>query len=178
MDNSGIIIRHLRRLNGLSLQGLSEKIGRSIGWLSEIENDSGESRLTEAEFDREPVDLNKSDVANYIFCNLGRLLDDFDVKTLRNLHFDERKVLTSLAKNASEENQIPEPLRKALRELYGLTEPTAIGISERPKKRPVPRRMESSSRKDSMTDSQAVSNDPVEVMNSTESQARRITERS
>lgn len=52
MDNYGVIIRHLRRLSGLSVQLAAKKLARSQGWLSEIENGSGRSRITESEFAR------------------------------------------------------------------------------------------------------------------------------
>jgi len=52
MENYGLIIRHLRTLAGLSVRATAQKIDRSIGWLSEIENTSGTARLTETEFNR------------------------------------------------------------------------------------------------------------------------------
>lgn len=52
MDNYGLIIQHLRTLSGLSVQQTAKKINRSVGWLSEIENNSGRCRLTETEFNR------------------------------------------------------------------------------------------------------------------------------
>lgn len=52
MDNYGLIVRHLRLLAGLSVRQTSQKIGKSIGWLSEIENSSGRARLSEKEFER------------------------------------------------------------------------------------------------------------------------------
>lgn len=52
MNNYGIIIRHLRKLNGLTVQQCALKIGRSKGWLSEVENGRGRCRLAEEEFNR------------------------------------------------------------------------------------------------------------------------------
>ncbi len=52
MENHGLIIRHLRALASLSVREAARKIGRSTGWLSEIENSTGTARLTEGEFDR------------------------------------------------------------------------------------------------------------------------------
>ena len=57
MDNYGVIIRHLRSLAGLSVREAAQKIERSAGWLSEIENASGTARLTESEFNRIVVAL-------------------------------------------------------------------------------------------------------------------------
>ncbi len=52
LENHGIIIRELRRMHGLSVRKAAEKLGRSVGWVSEIENRRGTARLTDAEFDR------------------------------------------------------------------------------------------------------------------------------
>lgn len=51
MDNHGIIINRLRIMSGLSVQQVARKIGRSKGWLSEIENNSGRSKITEPIFE-------------------------------------------------------------------------------------------------------------------------------
>lgn len=51
-ENYGIIIRELRKLQVLCVRKCAEKIGRSIGWLSEIENGKGTAQLTKVEFDR------------------------------------------------------------------------------------------------------------------------------
>jgi transcriptional regulator with XRE-family HTH domain len=50
MENYGVIIRHLRNLAELDVRAAALKIGKSTGWLSEIENNRGKSRLTEIEF--------------------------------------------------------------------------------------------------------------------------------
>jgi transcriptional regulator with XRE-family HTH domain len=52
LENHGLIIRELRKLQGLNVRNAALKINRSIGWLSEIENETGTARLTEQEFDR------------------------------------------------------------------------------------------------------------------------------
>lgn len=52
MENYGVIIRHLRNLGGLNVRTAAQKIGKSVGWLSEIENNRGKARLTETEFQR------------------------------------------------------------------------------------------------------------------------------
>lgn len=58
MENPGLIIQHLRSLSGLSVRNAAEKLGRSIGWLSEIENNCGTARITEDEFSRVVEALN------------------------------------------------------------------------------------------------------------------------
>ena len=52
MEQQGVVLRKLRQLNGLSLKKASVKIGRSAGWLSEVENGTGFARIYSAEFER------------------------------------------------------------------------------------------------------------------------------
>lgn len=52
LENHGLIIRQLRLLKGLSVRNAAIHIGKSIGWLSEIENSIGTARLRESEFHR------------------------------------------------------------------------------------------------------------------------------
>lgn len=59
-ENYGVILRTIRRMEGLSVQKFAQKIHRSNGWLSEVENGMGKSRLQPAEFER-------------IICGLGYL---------------------------------------------------------------------------------------------------------
>lgn len=66
--------------------------------------------------------ITKSDVANYVFVNLEKYLNDSDFKNLRSIHFDDKKVLASILKNVDGENDLPEEIKKALREHYGITE--------------------------------------------------------
>lgn len=56
MENVGVIIQHLRTLTGLSVRKTAQKINRSVGWLSELENSRGTARIDEDEFNR-VVDL-------------------------------------------------------------------------------------------------------------------------
>ncbi|MBK9322428.1 MAG: transcriptional regulator [Bdellovibrionaceae bacterium] len=52
LNNHGLIIRELRTRSSLSIQKAAGLIGKSVGWLCEVENDRGTSRLNTAEFDR------------------------------------------------------------------------------------------------------------------------------
>lgn len=52
MDHYGVVLRKLREMNQLSIKHASAKIGRSAGWLSEIENSKGEARILPQEFER------------------------------------------------------------------------------------------------------------------------------
>jgi transcriptional regulator with XRE-family HTH domain len=109
MENYGVIVKHLRHLNGLSVQQAAKKIGRSKGWLSEIENDSGRSRITEKEFSRIVVILEgvqhqamfKTWVAN--FKNRERTDTTFDgavlkfIRLKKNLSLNEASKLLGLS---------------------------------------------------------------------------------
>jgi len=50
--NYGVIIRQLRKIEGLSIRDFAQKIGRSSGWLSDIENCTGRCRVPTQEFHR------------------------------------------------------------------------------------------------------------------------------
>ncbi len=52
MESYGVILRKLRELKKLPLKQAAKHIGRSAGWLSEVENSRGNARLTKVEFDR------------------------------------------------------------------------------------------------------------------------------
>lgn len=58
MDNYGLIVKQLRLLNQLTLKNAAKKIGKSEGWLCEIENNRGLSRIKLHEFDRIVKTLN------------------------------------------------------------------------------------------------------------------------
>ena len=51
-SKEGLILRHLRRRIGFSLQKAAALIGKSSGWLSEVENGCGTCRISEDEFNR------------------------------------------------------------------------------------------------------------------------------
>lgn len=52
LENHGIVLRELRKRLGLSIQAAAKRIGKSAGWLCEIENSRGESRLDEVTLNR------------------------------------------------------------------------------------------------------------------------------
>jgi hypothetical protein len=63
--------------------------------------------------------ISKSDIANYMFLNITKLISESDIKAIRTLHFDERRVLGSLLRA---ENELPEELKKAIRAHYGISD--------------------------------------------------------
>lgn len=50
--NNGVIIRQLRKLENMSVREFSKKIGRSTGWLSDVENCTGRCNAPKEELDR------------------------------------------------------------------------------------------------------------------------------
>jgi transcriptional regulator with XRE-family HTH domain len=52
LENYGFILKCLREHSGLSVRAMAGKIGRSTGWLSEVENGKGLARLPAREFER------------------------------------------------------------------------------------------------------------------------------
>jgi transcriptional regulator with XRE-family HTH domain len=52
MSSYGVVLRKLRELNKQPLKQAAKAIGRSAGWLSEIENDRGAARIGLEEFER------------------------------------------------------------------------------------------------------------------------------
>lgn len=52
MNNYGVILRKLRELNRLTVKQAAQQIGRSSGWISQIENSRGGVRLEAIEFER------------------------------------------------------------------------------------------------------------------------------
>ncbi len=52
MESYGVILRKLREINQLKMKEAAVRIGRSTGWLSEVENGKGAARLLPSEFER------------------------------------------------------------------------------------------------------------------------------
>ena len=63
----------------------------------------------------------KSEITNYVLLNLNRLLSDADIKVIQNNCFNEKEVLHSLSKS---EDDLPESVKIAIREVYGLLDKT------------------------------------------------------
>lgn len=105
--NYGLIIRQLRREDGSSLQMFSKKIGRSVGWLCEIENCSGNSKLTKADFEKIVTQLGmdayrpmfKTWAANTI--NSARIDNKLDGAILKHLRIKKRITLEEATQKTS-----------------------------------------------------------------------------
>ena len=67
-------------------------------------------------------EITKSDLVNWMLVNSTRFVSDADVKTLRSLHFDEKKMLGSLLRTAGDHGALPDEITKALREHFGVSD--------------------------------------------------------
>ncbi len=52
MKNPGVVLRKLRERNNLKIKEAAKLIGRSVGWLSGVENEAQACRLKESEYQR------------------------------------------------------------------------------------------------------------------------------
>jgi len=50
--NNGVVIRKLREIEGLSVQQFAKRVGKSRGWVSEVESGVGRCRVSEQELNR------------------------------------------------------------------------------------------------------------------------------
>lgn len=85
--------------------------------ISKESNEALESALGRCNGDFDSGAITKSDIANYIFQNMSKVFSETDVKNLRAVHFDEKKVLGSILRTNTD---LPEELRKAIRAHYGI----------------------------------------------------------
>ncbi|HPI40383.1 MAG TPA: hypothetical protein PLJ21_06240 [Pseudobdellovibrionaceae bacterium] len=75
-------------------------------------------------------EISKSDLVNLLIFNHRNSFSDADIKNLRNLHFDEKKVLKALLKKAGEDGDLPNEIKRVLREHLGLIETNKKKISK------------------------------------------------
>lgn len=73
-------------------------------------------------------EVTRSDVANFLILERGKIVGEGDIKVLRSLHFDERKMLYALLHQSGRSGELPEEVRRALRSING--------VNEQAKKRP------------------------------------------
>jgi hypothetical protein len=64
--------------------------------------------------------ITKSDLANSVITKAIQSFGEADIKAIRQLHFDERKLLAAILKNSKDENQLPDPIKNAIREYFGM----------------------------------------------------------
>ena len=102
-ENYGLIVKMLRQRAELSVRDFAKSCGRSVGWLSEIENGRGLARIDRTEFDR-LVELLKGDqdraqfktwIATYK--NAQKVDRVFDGAILKHLRLKKRMRLSEVA---------------------------------------------------------------------------------
>ena len=67
-------------------------------------------------------EVTKSDIANSLLLGSIKSFSENDIKQLRNRFFDEKKMLRAILRDSSETSEIPEDIRKAIREHFGINE--------------------------------------------------------
>ena len=85
-------------------------------------SDALESMLTKVTDGFEAGTITKSDLANWLIMITKESFGDSEVRTLRQLYFDERKILAALLRDSKDQNNIPESLKRAIRDHYGLSD--------------------------------------------------------
>ncbi len=68
----------------------------------------------------ESAKISKCDLANYVFCRLGKLLGAAEIGEIRSLFFDAKKALEVILKGANNSEELPEDLREALLKHCGI----------------------------------------------------------
>lgn len=111
--------RSVQSAHGLDAQSAlaSDKTAMFRVVISKESNEALESALSRCAEGFDAGEFTKSDIANYIFQNVGKFFQDSDVKNLRAAHFDEKKMLGSILRTDAD---LPEELRKAIRAHYGV----------------------------------------------------------
>lgn len=85
-------------------------------------NDALEELVRRTNDGFEGGEVTKSDVVNLLISNHAKSFSDSDIKSLRLLHFDEKKVLRALLRKAGDDGDLPSEIKKVLREHLGMTD--------------------------------------------------------
>lgn len=67
-------------------------------------------------------EINRNDVATHVVLAYSKSFTESDIKTLRNLNFNERKMLFAILRSSGNKGDLPEEIKRALREHYGIAE--------------------------------------------------------
>jgi len=81
-----------------------------------------EDFIKKVSMDDESMQVTKSDVANYVFVRLNNLINETDIKNLKTLKFDEKKVLQKLLRGVQDSSELPEEIKKVLRDYCGISD--------------------------------------------------------
>ena len=67
-------------------------------------------------------EVSKSDVASLLIQNAAKDFDESDIRSLRSRYFDEKKILRAILRKSGDDGELPEILKKVIREQFGLSE--------------------------------------------------------
>lgn len=81
-------------------------------------NEKLEEMVEKIKQDCESVSLDRSDLANYVFMNLNKLLGEVDIKKIRNLYFDEERIVKMMARRLKMKEALSDNAKKMLRDYY------------------------------------------------------------
>lgn len=93
-------------------------------------NDALEELVRKTNEGFEGGEVTKSDVVNLLISNHAKSFSDSDIKNLRLLHFDEKKVLRALLRKAGDDGDLPSEIKKVLREHLGISDSSKRRISK------------------------------------------------
>lgn len=93
-------------------------------------NDALEELVRRTNDGFEGGEVTKSDVVNLLISNHAKSFSDSDIKSLRLLHFDEKKVLRALLRKAGDDGDLPSEIKKVLREHLGISDSSKRRISK------------------------------------------------
>jgi hypothetical protein len=93
-------------------------------------NDALEELVRKTNDGFEGGEVTKSDVVNLLISNHAKSFSDSDIKSLRLLHFDEKKVLRALLRKAGDDGDLPSEIKKVLREHLGISDSSKRRISK------------------------------------------------
>lgn len=88
--------------------------------IDKASNDYLEEMLDKVNENFDTGSVSKSDLATYVFMNLKKFITNEEIKMLRMKHFDDSKVLNDLLKLSESKSELPEEVRKFLREHAGV----------------------------------------------------------
>jgi hypothetical protein len=113
--------------------------------ISKETNDALEEMVKRASEGFDGGEIAKSDVVNLVVVNYVKSFSESDIKALRNLHFNERRMLKALLRKGGGEGELPEEIKRAVREYCGMVEPGKRRASRSQAEPPVERNSDNSS---------------------------------
>lgn len=67
-------------------------------------------------------EVSKSEVASLLIQNAAKDFGESEIRSLRSRYFDEKKILRAILRKSGDDGELPENLKKAIREQFGLAE--------------------------------------------------------